>query len=124
MTSALVLGGGGVAGIAWEAGIIDGLRRAGTDLGAADLIVGTSAGSVVGTAVRQDADLELFINLRAGLPGARHRPDMDAVARAFAVLADTSLEPGEARRRGGGSAAGAPRRPRGERGKGAAPPAA
>lgn len=29
MTSALVLGGGGVAGIAWEAGIIDGL---GTDL--------------------------------------------------------------------------------------------
>jgi NTE family protein len=74
MTSALVLGGGGVAGIAWEAGIIDGLRRAGTDLGAADLIVGTSAGSVVGTAVRQDADLELFITVRAGLPRARHRP--------------------------------------------------
>ena len=111
MTSALVLGGGGVAGIAWEAGIIDGLRRAGTDLGAADLIVGTSAGSVVGTAVRQDADLELFITVRAGLPGARRSPDMNAVARAFAVLADTSLEPDEARRRAGRLALDAPTGP-------------
>lgn len=108
MTSALVLGGGGVAGIAWEAGIIDGLRRAGTDLGAADLIVGTSAGSVVGTALRQDADLELFISTRATRPGSRQAPDMDAVMRAFAVLADTSLDPVEARRRVGKLALDAP----------------
>lgn len=101
MTSALILGGGGVAGIAWEAGIIDGLRGAGTDLGAADLIVGTSAGSVVGTALRQDADLESFITMRAGLPGPRNAPDMDAVMRGFAVLADASLDPDEARRRVG-----------------------
>lgn len=45
---ALVLAGGGVAGIAWELGMIDGLRRAGVDLGEPDLILGTSAGSVVG----------------------------------------------------------------------------
>jgi NTE family protein len=110
MTSALVLGGGGVAGIAWEAGIIDGLRRAGTDLGAADLIVGTSAGSVVGTALRQDADLELFITTRAGRSGSR-QVDMDAVARGFAVLADTSLDPQEARRRVGRLALDAPTGP-------------
>ncbi len=48
---ALVLGGGGVGGIAWTLGVIDGLRRHGLDLAAADLIVGTSAGSCVGTAV-------------------------------------------------------------------------
>jgi NTE family protein len=44
---ALVLGGGGVTGIAWETGILHGLAAAGVDLTDADLFVGTSAGSVV-----------------------------------------------------------------------------
>ncbi|HEX8868137.1 MAG TPA: patatin-like phospholipase family protein [Lentzea sp.] len=44
---ALVLGGGGVTGIAWETGILYGLAAAGVDLTEADLFVGTSAGSVV-----------------------------------------------------------------------------
>ena len=48
MTRALVLGGGGPVGIAWESGLVAGLARLGVDLGAADRIVGTSAGSVVG----------------------------------------------------------------------------
>lgn len=52
MTRALVLGGGGVVGIAWEAGVLEGLQRNGVDPAAADLIVGTSAGSVVGTHLR------------------------------------------------------------------------
>ncbi|MFF4297989.1 patatin-like phospholipase family protein [Streptomyces vinaceus] len=46
--TALVLGGGGLTGIGWEAGILYGLAEAGVDLTAADLVVGTSAGSVVG----------------------------------------------------------------------------
>lgn len=45
---ALVLGGGGTTGIAWEAGILDTLADSGVDAGRADLIVGTSAGAVVG----------------------------------------------------------------------------
>lgn len=45
---ALVLGGGGITGIAWEAGLLAGLADAGIDLAAADVVVGTSAGSVVG----------------------------------------------------------------------------
>jgi NTE family protein len=45
---ALVLGGGGVTGIAWETGLIHGLLEQGVDLTTADLLVGTSAGSVVG----------------------------------------------------------------------------
>ncbi|MEV6730588.1 MULTISPECIES: patatin-like phospholipase family protein [unclassified Streptomyces] len=46
--TALVLGGGGLTGIGWESGILYGLAQAGVDLTAADLVVGTSAGSVVG----------------------------------------------------------------------------
>ncbi|WP_338675240.1 patatin-like phospholipase family protein [Streptomyces sp. SCSIO 30461] len=46
--TALVLGGGGLAGIGWEIGILSGLAREGVDPTSADLIVGTSAGSVVG----------------------------------------------------------------------------
>jgi NTE family protein len=44
---ALVLGGGGVTGIAWELGILAGLSSLDIDLTDADLFVGTSAGSVV-----------------------------------------------------------------------------
>ncbi len=49
--TALVLGGGGVTGIAWELGILKGLADAGLDLSTADLVVGTSAGSVVGAQI-------------------------------------------------------------------------
>src|SRR5579871_6900103 len=45
---ALVLGGGGPVGIAWESGLLSGLAEAGVDAAQAELIVGTSAGSVVG----------------------------------------------------------------------------
>ncbi len=45
---ALVLGGGGPVGIAWEAGLAAGLEAEGVDLGHADRVVGTSAGSFVG----------------------------------------------------------------------------
>ena len=49
--TALVLGGGGVTGIAWELGILKGLADAGVDLTSADLVIGTSAGSVVGAQI-------------------------------------------------------------------------
>ncbi|MBX9387023.1 patatin-like phospholipase family protein [Streptomonospora nanhaiensis] len=54
----LVLGGGGVTGIAWELGILAGLRDAGVDLTDADTVVGTSAGSVVGTQITSGTPLE------------------------------------------------------------------
>ncbi|MFJ9823768.1 patatin-like phospholipase family protein [Streptomyces sp. NPDC101160] len=46
--TALVLGAGGVTGAGWEIGVLQGLAEAGTDLTTADLIVGSSAGAVVG----------------------------------------------------------------------------
>jgi NTE family protein len=56
--AALVLGGGGVAGVAWETGLLVGLADAGADVTGADLILGTSAGSVVGAQVTSGAGLE------------------------------------------------------------------
>jgi len=55
---ALVLGGGGVTGIAWMTGLLAGLAEAGTDLTSADLVVGTSAGSVVGAQILSGVTLE------------------------------------------------------------------
>ncbi|MCK9899678.1 patatin [Parafrankia colletiae] len=60
MRHALVLGGGGVAGIAWEIGLLVGLAEAGIDVTEADLVVGTSAGSAVGAMVSSGADLDLL----------------------------------------------------------------
>src|SRR5690348_17177927 len=73
-TRALVLGGGGVAGIAWELGIITGLHDAGVDVRGADTIIGTSAGSVVGTQITSGTDLEsLFAPLLAPLDQSKER---------------------------------------------------
>ena len=49
--TALVLGGGGITGIAWELGVLAGLAEAGVDLTDADVVIGTSAGSVVGAQI-------------------------------------------------------------------------
>jgi NTE family protein len=56
--TALVLGGGGITGIAWEVGILVGLARAGVDVTDAETVVGTSAGSVVGSQVTSWQPLE------------------------------------------------------------------
>src|SRR5665213_466750 len=50
---ALVLGGGGAAGNAWEIGVIAGLAEAGLDMTeVADLVIGTSAGATSAAQVR------------------------------------------------------------------------
>ncbi len=58
LRTGLVLGGGGVTGIAWELGMLKGLRDHGVDLCGADVVIGTSAGSVVGAQVTSSVDLD------------------------------------------------------------------
>ncbi|MEU2742142.1 patatin-like phospholipase family protein [Streptomyces sp. NPDC007095] len=45
--TALVLGGGGLTAYAWQVGMLAGLADAGLDLGGADVLAGTSAGSLL-----------------------------------------------------------------------------
>ena len=55
---ALVLGGGGVAGIAWTTGLLTGLAEAGQDVTGADVIIGTSAGAAVAAQVGSGLPLD------------------------------------------------------------------
>jgi NTE family protein len=52
MRIGLVLGAGGTVGMAFHAGVLRALADAGWDATSADLIVGTSAGSVIGSQLR------------------------------------------------------------------------
>ena len=73
---ALVLGGGGVAGIAWSAGLLAGLARAGLSLADADRVVGTSAGAVVGAWLTTGVDPEEM--LARQVDPARQTPELPA----------------------------------------------
>jgi NTE family protein len=76
MTRALVLGGGGPVGIAWESGLIAGLAQAGVDLAEADFTLGTSAGSFVGARLALGADRKTLADpiLADRIPGDDRRP--------------------------------------------------
>jgi NTE family protein len=63
---ALVLGGGGVTGVAWEIGMLAGLAELGVDFSGADLVVGTSAGSVVGAQLLSGVPLEDLYEAQLG----------------------------------------------------------
>lgn len=90
MTHALVLAGGGVTGVAWETGVLLGLRDAGHDIIAnLDLVVGTSAGSTVGAQILSGTDLA---ELYAGQTAENHNEispqlDLEALATIFGEMA-------------------------------------
>jgi NTE family protein len=79
-TRALVLGGGGVAGIAWELGLLSGWAAEGVDVTAADLVVGTSAGSVVGAQLRLDGDLQTLYARQLLPPVGEMKVEFDGVS--------------------------------------------
>lgn len=64
--TALVLGGGGATGVAWEIGILAGLADAGVDVTDAETLVGTSAGSVVAAGLATGQPLEQLFDEQVG----------------------------------------------------------
>ena len=97
---ALVLGGGGVTGIAWETGLIAGLAERGIDLAAADVIIGTSAGSVVGTDIACGREPEALYQAQLAPPAPEPAARMgwDVIGRLLWVMS-TSRDPVRARAR-------------------------
>jgi len=92
----LVLGGGGITGIAWELGLIAGLADAGVQLADADVVVGTSAGSAVAAQILSGRPLaDLYARQLADATGERGWR-MGAGALARFVLA--AAWPGDGRR--------------------------
>jgi len=98
--SALVLGGGGVTGIAWETGLLAGLAELGIDLAAADVIIGTSAGSVVGTDIASGQELEALYQAQLAPPAPEPAARMgwSVIGRLLWVMS-TSRDPVRARAR-------------------------
>jgi NTE family protein len=64
---AIVLGGGGITGIAWEVGVLSGLQAEGVDL-TAGAVFGTSAGSFVGAALRSGNLDKMYASLQVSAP--------------------------------------------------------
>lgn len=98
--SAVVLGGGGIAGAAWMVGLAAELRRSGIDLAQADLIIGTSAGSLAGTLISSGADLgDLADGPRSAAPNRSYEFDPELLARMSSQPSDAGLDRAQARRR-------------------------
>jgi NTE family protein len=125
---ALVLGGGGAAGQAWQIGVIAGLAEAGLDMTeAADLVIGTSAGATTAAQVRSGlpaAELlaavlsppvqpvgqnraqppslpmaAVFERMRAIGAAATSAAELHRAMGAFGLESDSILEPGAEQRR-------------------------
>ncbi len=87
----LVLGGGGITGIAWETGLLHGLAEAGVDLTDADRIVGTSAGSIVGAQVTSDIGLPELYRRQLLAPVDLGDGDVDVASIGLGVIATFAL---------------------------------
>ncbi|GLX01060.1 patatin-like phospholipase family protein [Microtetraspora sp. NBRC 16547] len=104
-TRALVLGGGGVAGIAWETGVLAGLADAGVDVTGADRIVGTSAGSTVAAQITSGLTLDEL--LRRQIDPAAQAPEITSgvaiteLMEQWVEIYTQTSDPAEARRKAG-----------------------
>ncbi len=96
---ALVLGGGGLAGIAWETGVLRGIAdespAAARRLLDSDVLVGTSAGSAVAAQISSDCALEVLFDRQLAGTSAEIDPgvDIDAITELFlAALREPRIE--------------------------------
>lgn len=96
----LVLGGGGVAGVAWMTGMLAGLATKGLNLADAGTVLGTSAGAIVGAQLTSGTSLpELFDaqvkpDHRATMPPTPPNP-VSKLLELIAASQQQSLDPVE-----------------------------
>jgi NTE family protein len=84
------------------AGLLGGLRRVGIDSSRADVVIGTSAGSVVGSVLLTTGDFErLAVPPSVNPPATQALTDPARMAEVFATFRAPGLDPVEARRRVG-----------------------
>lgn len=102
---ALVIGGGGVAGIAWANGVIVGLADAGVDVTDADLFVGTSAGANVAAQISSGLSFEELFRRQVD-PAVQSKelvPEGNPLEQVWetiqSIQAEAEGNPAEARRR-------------------------
>ena len=88
---ALVLGGGGAVGFGWQIGLLTGLTEAGIDVAGADLVIGTSAGSVVGACLSSGTEFTAAIDAVDRLSSALTAKQL---AEGFQVLLGAMAEAG------------------------------
>ncbi len=104
MKRSLVLAGGGVAGIAWELGVLFGISDVEPELAksitSADLIIGTSAGSAVAAQISSDSDLDALYEVQCSTQSNEIMIDFDSTTHASLVegLIDGSEDDTEVRR--------------------------
>jgi NTE family protein len=109
----LVLAGGGVAGIAWEVGVLFGISDVEPEVAksiiSSDLIIGTSAGSAVGAQISSDSDLDALYEVQCSTQSNEIMIDFDATTHASLVegLINGSKDDREVRRAIGKFAIGA-----------------
>ncbi|MHA6781528.1 patatin-like phospholipase family protein [Pseudonocardia saturnea] len=78
MRTGLVLGAGGILGSAWMAGALSALApRLDRPLGELDMVLGTSAGSVLGAALRCGMTVDELLAHQHGMAPAEIAPDLD-----------------------------------------------
>ena len=104
MKNALVLAGGGVAGIAWELGVLRGLADTDPALAgrvlAADLVVGTSAGSAVAAQITSGVPLTDLYDRQLSEASAEIEVqlDMEELLARFTAAVSATASPDEALR--------------------------
>lgn len=92
MARAVVMAGGGPVGVAWYAGLAQGLAEGGVDLRDTDYLVGTSAGAIIGSWLASGATTDELIAASERRAARSLTFDAQAMLDAFTLFAEAEGE--------------------------------
>ena len=103
MRLGLVLGGGGLVGLGYHAGVLKALDETGIDVAGSDVVVGTSAGSIIGSYLGAGWSQTDFYEYAHGRHANSVREEADQKAEVQRIFTPAWHDRGERVRRGIGS---------------------